>query len=81
MNEFPTPADEFAVIVADAASSDGKSPRERIEILRGLLATVDALWAGLTLEERARRMRIYDELNASPNPWWKNLRPEAIPPV
>jgi hypothetical protein len=66
-------------IIADAASSVGKSPAERMQMFADLLRTFDAIWSHLTPEERQRRMRIADEIHRRPEPWWKNLRAEAIP--
>ena len=66
-------------IIADAYSSEGKSPEERVQMFADLLATVDAIWAHLSPEERRRRMWIADQLHRRPEPWWKNLRPEAQP--
>jgi hypothetical protein len=81
MNKWPfRHDDESASIIADARSCEGKSPLERLAMFRDLLATVDVIWASLPPEERARRMRIYDEIHRSPHPWWSNLRPEAQPP-
>jgi hypothetical protein len=80
MNKSPFGhADDLASIIADARGSEGKSPHERAAMFRDLLATVDAIWASLPPEERARRMRISDEIHRSPHPWWSNLRPEAMP--
>ena len=65
--------------VADAASSEGKTPEERMAIFADLLETIDVIWANLPPEERERRMHIAEQLDRRPNPWWRNLRPEAIP--
>lgn len=70
---------ERDAIIADARSSEGKSPAERMAMFADLLATVDVLWANLSEEERRRRMRIADQLDPRPEPWWKNLRPEGLP--
>ncbi len=76
--DLPIPSERDSII-ADAASSAGKSPRERMEMFVDLLRTVDAIWQHLTPEERRRRMEIADQLHRRPEPWWKNLRPEALP--
>ena len=70
---------EEETIIADAASSEGKSPLERMAMFRDLLETVDAIWTHLTPDERRRRMEIADQLHRRPEPWWKNIRPEALP--
>ncbi|MBI4585249.1 MAG: hypothetical protein HY717_14645 [Planctomycetes bacterium] len=44
-----------------------------------LLRLLDALWANLPPEDRRFRIQIADELDRRPEPWWKNLRPEAQP--
>lgn len=66
-------------VIADARSSEGKSPEQRMAMFADLLATVDAVWMHLSLEERRRRMWIADQLHRRPDPWWKNLRAEAQP--
>jgi hypothetical protein len=71
--------DEISAIASDARACGGKSPSERIAMLQDLLAAVDVIWSSLSAEERARRMRIYDEIHRSPHPWYRNLRPEAKP--
>jgi hypothetical protein len=43
-----------------------------------LLSTVSAVWQNLSPEERRRRMRITDQLDPRPDPWWKNFRDEAL---
>ena len=78
------PIAEFAktpreTTISDAASSIGRTPEERMAMFADLLATVDAVWRHLSPEERRRRMRIADQLQRRPDPWWKNIRPNAIP--
>lgn len=70
---------ERETTIADAASSEGKTPQERMAMFADLLATVDAVWKHLSPEDRRRRMWIADQIHRRPNPWWKNLRPEAQP--
>ena len=62
----------------DARSSEGKTPRERMVMFADLLETVDVIWRNLTPADRRRRLSIADQLNRRPEPWWKNIRPEAI---
>lgn len=69
---------EVDQIRRDAASSEGKSPQERMAAFADLLATVSAVWQHLPEEERRRRMRIADQLHRRPEPWWKNFRAEAL---
>jgi hypothetical protein len=70
---------EKETIIADAQSSKGKTPEQRMEMFADLLATVDAVWMHLSPEERRRRMWIADQIHRRPEPWWKNLRLEAQP--
>ena len=70
---------ERETTIADAASSEGKSPEERMAMFADLLTTIDVIWANLTPEERERRIRISEELDRRPDPWWRRLRPEVIP--
>jgi hypothetical protein len=69
---------ELESVKADALSSDGKSPVERMAMFADLLATVSAVWASFPAEERRRRMWIADQLHRRPDPWWKNFRQEAL---
>ena len=66
-------------IIADARSSEGKSASERMAMFRDLMETIDAIWQGLSPEERLRRLRIGEQLNRRPDPWWKLLKPGALP--
>jgi hypothetical protein len=74
----PFARSELETIQKDALSSEGKSPRERMAMFADLLETIDRIWSHLTPEERQRRMWIADQLNRRPDPWWKNVRPEAL---
>jgi hypothetical protein len=69
---------ELEAIKRDAYSSEGKTPEERIAIFIGLMEAVEALQAHLTPEERARRRRIAELLDPRPEPWWRNIRKEAL---
>ncbi|HID76323.1 MAG TPA: hypothetical protein EYP56_10045 [Planctomycetaceae bacterium] len=69
---------EIEAIKRDAATSEGKTPEERMATFFELLRTVSAVWGHLCPEERRRRMEIADRLNRRPEPWWKNFRPEAL---
>jgi hypothetical protein len=70
---------ERETVIADAASSEGRTPQERMAMFADLLATIDAIWASLSPEERLRRLRIAEEIDRRPEPWWRNLRRDAIP--
>ena len=65
--------------VSDAETSIGRTAEERTEMFLGLQALVAATWAGLSEEEMLRRLRISDELEPRPEPWWRDVRPEALP--
>jgi hypothetical protein len=69
---------EREAISKDALSSEGKSAAERTAMFVDLMETVDQIWAQLPAEERARRMRIADKLDPRPDPWWRNIRREAL---
>ena len=62
----------------DAAGSAQRSPVERLAVFVDLLATVDAITASLSAEERARRARVAFEVDPLPEPWWANFRREAL---
>jgi hypothetical protein len=65
-------------IKRDAVSSEGKTPEQRMAMFGDLLAAVSAVWQDFSPEERRRRMRIADQLNRRPDPWWENFRAEAL---
>jgi hypothetical protein len=69
---------EFESIKNDALTSEGKSPEERTAMFVSIMSAVRAMQSHLTDQERARRMRIADQLNARPDPWWQNVRAEAL---
>jgi hypothetical protein len=70
--------DERQNDMADAASSEGKSPAQRMAMFADLLAMIDSVWAHLPADER-RRLIIADQLHRRPERWWRNLRAEAQP--
>jgi len=83
MDQNPTtiphvPSERESVIEA-SRSSEGKSPRQRMAMFADLLETVDVFWRDLSMEERQRRLDVSRQLDPKPEPWWKNLRPEAQP--
>ena len=75
---IPWSQTEMETIRKDAVSSEGRSAEERMAVLADLLSTVAAIWQHLSDDERRRRMRIADQLNRRPEPWWKNFRSEAL---
>jgi hypothetical protein len=62
----------------DAFSSEGKSFAERTAMFESLMEVIDAVQRHFSSEERTRRMRIADQLDPRPDPWWKNFRDEAL---
>lgn len=73
----PFVASDRDEIVAEAERFRGMGPAERMEIFKDILAMVSAAWASLPEEDRLRRLRIGDELDPRPEPWWKNVRKDA----
>ena len=69
---------EFETTKEDAFSSEGKTPEERIAMFLDLMATIEAIQAHLTPEERERRRWIADQIDPRPDPWWRNVRKEAL---
>jgi hypothetical protein len=69
---------ELEAIQRDAFSSEGKSFEQRTAMFLGLMEMVEALQNHLSLEERARRKRIAEQLDPLPEPWWRNVRKEAL---
>ena len=73
-----TSPNELDTIIADAASSEGKPPADRMAMFFGLLAVVDAIWMNLTPQERRRRQEIGEHLHQRPDPWWKFMRRQEL---
>ena len=69
---------ELEAIKRHAQSSEGKSPEERIAMFIDLMNTVEAIHSNLSPEERERRRQIADQLDPRPDPWWRNVRKEAL---
>jgi hypothetical protein len=65
-------------IARDAFSSEGKTPQERLAMLEDLMQATEAILSSIPPEERLRRLRIADQLDPLPKPWWRNFRPEAL---
>jgi hypothetical protein len=72
------PQSEFESIKRDAVSSQGKTAAERTAMFLDLMEAVEAFRAHLTPTERWRRRRIADRLDPRPDPWWRNVRQEAL---
>src|SRR5438874_13753701 len=72
------PQSELEVIKRDAYSSENKSPEQRTAMFLDIMEMVDAVQSHLSMEERARRQRIADQLDPRPDPWWRNCRKEAL---
>ena len=69
---------ELETTKRDARSSEGKTAQERVAMFIDLMNTIDAIQGSLSPEERARRWRIADQIDPRPNPWWRNIRKEAL---
>jgi hypothetical protein len=69
---------EFETTKRDAFSSEGKTPDERTAMFVDLLMMIEAIQSHLTPEERERRDRIADQIDPRPDPWWHNIRKEAL---
>jgi hypothetical protein len=69
---------EFEAIKRDAYSSEDKTPEERTAMFIGLMDAVAAIQTCFSDEERVRRMRIADKLDPRPEPWWRNIRKDAL---
>jgi hypothetical protein len=69
---------ELEATKQDAFSSEGKTFEQRTAMFLGLMETVEAIQSSFSAEERARRLRISDQLDPRPEPWWRNFRKEAL---
>jgi hypothetical protein len=70
---------ERETVIADAASSMGKTRQERMAMFADLLATIDCIWANLRPDERRRRLRIAEQIDRPPDPWWRHVRDAPTP--
>ncbi len=75
---MPTESERDAMIAA-AERCRRMTPRERMELFAELLRQEDEKLAKLSPEERLRQREIEEQLDPRPNPWWKNIRPDALP--
>ena len=69
---------ERETTIADAASSEGKTPEERMAMFADLLATIDCIWASLSPDERRRRLLIAEQIDRRPEPWWRHVRGDGL---
>lgn len=76
---WPPALDERAEILEESRRFRGMTPEERMAVFKDILGMISAAWASLPEEERRRRLRIGESLDPRPDPWWRNLRPEARP--
>jgi hypothetical protein len=74
----PYQLSEKEAIARDALSSEGKTPQERLQMFDDLMEATEVLLASIPPEERLRRLFIADKLDPRPDPWWRNVRPEAL---
>lgn len=68
----------------DSTAADAKhvvrmTPEERAAVFIELDRTMEAILAGLSVEERLRRRDAALLFDPRPTPWWKNLRRSAWP--
>ncbi|MCI0651828.1 MAG: hypothetical protein L0Z55_08085 [Planctomycetes bacterium] len=70
---------DYDEVIADAEGSVGRTFEERAEMFIGIQEFVGAIWDNFTEEEMRRRLRIAEELDRLPHPWWSRMRPEAQP--
>jgi len=66
-------------VLEDARSCMNLSPEERWAIFCSIQRMVAATWEGVSREEMRRRLEVGEKLDPRPDPWWKNIRPEALP--
>jgi hypothetical protein len=66
-------------IIEDARASRNLTPEQRWAIFCSIQRMVAATWEGLSREEMRRRLEVGEKLDPRPDPWWKNIRPEALP--
>jgi hypothetical protein len=70
------PADDRDEVIAEAETSVGRTPEERNAMFASIQRLVGSIWEQLSREEMRRRLRIAEELDPRPEPWWRNIRRE-----
>lgn len=72
----PSEAESLAQEAAEARRLD---PTQRVELFCSLMQVIQEIWASLPPGEQWRRLRIAEQLDAGPRPWWTGLAPGARP--
>jgi hypothetical protein len=65
-------------VASEAAPYLDATPQERWAAFISIQRMVGAAWAGLNEAEMRARLRIGEMLEPRPDPWWKNIRLEAL---
>ena len=65
-------------IIEDARACLNRTPEERWAMFCSIQRMVAATWEGLSREEMRRRLEVGEKLDPRPEPWWRNIRPEAL---
>jgi hypothetical protein len=69
---------DLEAIKREARSVEGKTPEERIAMFISLMEAAEKAEVHLTPDERKRRRQIADQMDPRPDPWWRNIRKEAL---
>ena len=64
--------------IDDAETSRGRSAEERYAMFCSVQRLSGATWAHLSEAEVQRRLEVGEQLDPRPDPWWKNIKQEAL---
>jgi hypothetical protein len=78
LTTFGFDAESYDEIIADSETSLGRTPEERYRMFVGIQRALAAIWEHFDEAEMRRRLRIAEELDRRPEPWWRNVRPESL---
>jgi hypothetical protein len=70
---------EARALAQEAAEARRLDPTQRVELFCSIMQVIQEVWASLPEAERRRRIRIGEQLDRGPRPWWMGLAPQARP--
>lgn len=71
--------DECESLAQEARDMSRLTPAQRVELFCSIMRMIQSVWASLPVEERLRRLRIGEEVEPGPRPWWRDMRRGAKP--
>jgi hypothetical protein len=71
--------DERVELARAASEMRRLSAADRVALFASIMRMIETVWASLPPAERWRRIRIGEQLDGGPRPWWMGVRPDARP--